>query len=455
MTAPLAARTEQLFNPEVDMMPWDELQDRQLDAFTDMLARLRAHDVWRNRLKAAPTTIRSLDALDDVAITTKEDLRAAQADPQPGRPLGDLQLVDSDELVQMTSSSGTTGTPVFFGLTDHDLRRWTAGIANAYRTAGVAAGSRVAHTTGMAIVAGGLPYADGIRGAGGALAWIGGQTTSRMALSMQRLQLNVLVGTASFVTHFAHRCEEELGVAAPDLAVRTVIAGGEPGAGVPHIRKGMLDAWGATRVSELMGLGDVLPAMWAECREGQGMHFTAAPDIFVELVDPETLAHVPWEPGATGEAVYTTLTREASAVVRFRSRDQLTVQTVECACGRTAPTVRCVGRTDDMLIFKAMNVYPTAIRDVVLDVAADHLTGSMRIRKDTADQVRFDDPIPLEVEMRDGTDRAAAAAALAAAEESVRQLLRVRVRVEPVAVGVIPVSSYKNALTYVADGNAR
>jgi phenylacetate-CoA ligase/benzoylacetate-CoA ligase len=302
----------------------------------------------------------------------------------------------------------------------------------------------------MAIVAGGLPYADGIRGAGGTLAWIGGQSTPRMALSMQRLQLNVLVGTASFITHFAHRCEEELGVSATELAVRSVIAGGEPGAGVPHIRKGMLDAWGATRVSELMGLGDVLPAMWAECREGHGMHFTAAPDVLVELVDPATLAHVPWEAGATGEAIYTTLTREASAVVRFRSRDQLTVTAVECACGRTAPTVRCVGRTDDMLIFKAMNVYPTAIRDVVLDVASEHLTGSMRIRKDSADQVRFDAPIPIEVELRDDADRAVAETSLADAEEAVRQLLRVRVRIEPVHVGVIPVSSYKNALTYVA-----
>ena len=166
---------------------------------------------------------------------------------------------------------------------------------------------------------------------------------------------------------------------------------------------------------------------------------------------PQTLAHVPWEAGATGEAIYTTLTREASAVVRFRSRDQLTVTALECACGRTAPTVRCVGRTDDMLIFKAMNVYPTAIRDVVLDVASEHLTGSMRIRKDSADQVRFDDPIPVEVELRDGVEGAVAATALADAEESVRQLLRVRVRIEPVQVGVIPVSSYKNALTYVAE----
>ena len=251
------------------------------------------------------------------------------------------------------------------------------------------------------------------------------------------------------MTHFARRCEEELGRPATELAVRTIIAGGEPGAGVPHIRQGMLDAWGATRVSEFMGLGDVLPALWAECAEGNGMHFTAAPDILVELVDPVTLEHIPWEPGASGEAIYTTLTREASAVVRFRSRDQLTVTGVECACGRTSPTVRCVGRTDDMLIYKAMNVYPTAIRDVVLDVASGVLSGAMRLRKETAAQVRFDDPIPLQVELGEGMSAEAAAPVLARAEEAVRQLLRVRVRIEAVPVGVIPIGDYKNALTYV------
>lgn len=442
--------TDELFAPDVDTMPQQELLTRQLDDFTRMLERLRGHEVWRERLRDAPQRVRSLDDVSEIPLTVKEDLRAGQADPIPGRPLGDFQLVDSAELVQIASSSGTTGTPVFFGLTQNDLRRWTAGIANAYRTAGVAAGTRVAHTTGMAIVAGGLPYADGIRGAGGALAWIGGQTTGRMAMSMDRLQLNVLVGTASFVTHFAKRCEQELGRPATDLSVRTIIAGGEPGAGVPHIRQGMLEAWGATRVSELMGLGDVLPAMWAECSQGRGMHFTAAPDVLVELVDPETLAHVPWEPGATGEAVYTTLTREASAVTRFRSRDQLTVVAVDCPCGRTSPTVRCIGRTDDMLIFKAMNVYPTAIRDILLDTSAAHLTGPMRIRKESADQVRFDDPIPVQVEVRSDPDAAATRTALAAAEEAVRQLLRVRVTLEPVPAGVIPIGEYKNALTYVA-----
>jgi len=426
---------------------WESTQGAQLREFGPLLDRLGRHDAWAARIGGiAPPT--HLDDLLALPFTTKEDLRAAQAERTSERPLGAFQLVDTRELSQITSSSGTTGAPTYFGLTNTDVRRWSARIGEAYRTAGVAAGSVVALTTGMAIVAGGLPYADGIRDAGGALAWIGGQTTGRMALGMQRLGVDVLVATASFAAHFAERCEQELGVSARDLSVRTVIAGGEPGAGVPHIRRAILDAWSATRVSEFMGLGDILPAMWAECEVGQGMHFTAAPDVFVELIDPVTLEHVPWEPGATGEAIYTTLRREASPVLRFRSRDQLTITAVQCACGRTTPTMRCVGRTDDMLIYKAMNVYPSAIREVVLEAASDVLSGTMRIRKDAEAQVRFDDDIPLEVELRDGVDAGDAAAALRAASALVRERLRVRVAIEPVPAGVIPVSDYKNALVY-------
>ncbi|KAA9154770.1 phenylacetate--CoA ligase [Microbacterium lushaniae] len=445
-----AAQETTLWNPDIDTMPWPLLQQQLVQDAAATIERLRRNDEWRGRLRDV-LQIRTIHDLASVPFTTKEDLRSAQSTINPERPLGLFQLAPTEQLRQITSSSGTTGTPVFFGLTEQDLRRWRSAIGNAYRTAGVGPGSIVAHTTGMAIVAGGLPYADGIRAAGGALAWVGGQPLPRMAITLEHIRANVLVTTASFAAYFAGRCVELLARPTSELAVRTIIAGGEPGAGVPSIRNAILDAWSATRVSEMMGLGDVLPALWAECHVGQGMHFTAAPDVLVELIDPDTLEHVPWEPGATGEAVYTTLRREASAVVRYRSRDQLLVTSTACACGRTSPTVRCVGRTDDMLIFKATSVYPTAIRDVVLEIATNHLTGVMRVRKTAADQVRFDEPIPLEVELRDDAHPDAAASALQAAEEEVGQRLRVRVNIEPFPRGVLPVSDYKNALTYAVD----
>src|SRR5699024_3272016 len=111
-------------------------------------------------------------------------------------------------------------------------------------------------------------------------------------------------------------------------------------------------------------------------------------------------------------------------------------------------TARCVGRTDDMLIFKAMNVFPAAIREIVLEVASPVLSGTMRIRKDTPEQVRFDDPIPLELELRPGVAEEEARRLLDQASEEVRQRRRVRIAAEAMPAGIIPVSDYKNALTY-------
>ncbi|MCU1437679.1 MAG: coenzyme synthetase [Naasia sp.] len=441
---------EALWDRENDTRPWQETQAQQIAAMPALLDRLSGQgEAWRQRfdgvkLPATPT----LEDLRAVPFTTKQNLREAQANFTPSRPLGDFQGVETAELAQITGSTGTTGEPVFFSVTEADRQRWNHSIANGYFTAGVRKESIVALTTGMPMVAGGMPYADGIRTAGGTLVWVGGQSIPRMATILDRLSVDVLVGTASFSAFFAARCEETLGKSAREMAIRTVISGGEPGLGVPEIRAKVTDAWGATRLSEVMGMGDVLPMLWAECSMGQGMHFTAGPGILVELIDPDTGEHVPWEPGARGEAVYTTLTREACPVVRYRSRDHLLVTGVDCACGRTAPTMRCIGRTDDMLIYKAMNVFPSAIREVALRVGRGRLTGAMRIRKETREQVRFDSPIPLEVEIAASVGPAEREALVAEIGDSVRADLIVRVDVEPLEPGAIPFTSDKNGLTY-------
>ncbi len=442
---------EHLWDSDTDARPWDETQRMALTAVGDLIARLHASDGgWSDRLRGVrPDSVLRLSDLNEIPFTTKEDLRSAQTEIIEGQPLGAFQAAPIEDISLITSSSGTTGAPVYFGVTAHDRARWANAVANAYWTAGVRPSSVVALTTGMPMVAGGLPYAEGIQRAGGALAWMGAQPMSRMADAMQRLKVSVLVGTASFSAFFAQRCEEELGIPATELNVRTVIGGGEPGLGIEEIRDRVAHAWAATRVSEIMGLGDVLPAMWAECRVGRGMHFTAGNDVLVELIDPDTLEHVLWTPGARGEAVYTTLTRQASPVVRFRSRDHMEVTSIECPCGRTSPTVRCVGRTDDMLIYKAMNVFPSAIRDVALHVGGDRLSGIMRVRKEHANQVRFDKPIPVEIEVVGHADSDGVTALMEHVAEAIRQQLRVRVQLEAVPAGSIPVGEYKNALTYV------
>ncbi len=196
-----------------------------------------------------------------------------------------------------------------------------------------------------------------------------------------------------------------------------------------------------------MGLGDVLSCMWGECDAAQRMHFHAQRYVSVELIDPDTGAPIAWREGALGEAVYTTFDRDATPVLRYRSRDHLRVIGMGCACGRTSPREQCIGRTDDMLIYKGMNVFPTAIRDVVFGQLGALASPFLRILKDHAAQVRFDEPIVVEEETRTELTADRQAALARAAEEAVRNTLQVRVRVLLVPPGTLPHGTYKTPLT--------
>src|SRR5262249_23544420 len=145
-----------------------------------------------------------------------------------------------------------------------------------------------------------------------------------------------------------------------DLAassVERVLVAGEPGGGEPAFRAALEEGWGA-RVTEAMGIGDVGASLWGECEEQDGMHLGARGFVHPELIGPDTGAAVPLEDSAAGELVLTHLRHRGAPVLRFRTRDHVVARTSPCPCGRTAPRVRCVGRTDDMLIVRGVNVFP-------------------------------------------------------------------------------------------------
>ncbi|MCK6211434.1 hypothetical protein KZX45_12855 [Georgenia sp. EYE_87] len=440
------------WDPEVETRPWGETVAWQVGHLPAYVRRLQERSLlYRDRLAGVDAeAITTVEHLAELPTTEKDDLRRGQAGPN-GPLLGLQQAAPTEDVVQVITSSGTTGGPVYFGLTAADLAAWRQSIATMYFTAGVRRGTTTALSTAMPMVAGGMPYADGIRETGSTLAWIGGQTTARMASAMERLRVDTLVGTASFASFFADKVTELLGRDASTLPVRTVVGGGEPGFGQPEIRSRIQELWGANRVSEVMGLGDVCSGVWGECEAGEGMHLTAGRHVLVEIIDPATGEQRPWVEGGQGEAVYTTFTREATPVLRFRSRDHIVVTGTDCSCGRRTPRIRCIGRTDDMLIYKAMNVFPASIRDIAVAEGADLIDDVVRVRKSAADQVRFDEPIPVELQTRSAVGADVLTDLAARIEERVRQELRVRVAVEAYPPGTFDRGMYKNALTYVAE----
>jgi len=301
------------------------------------------------------------------------------------------------------------------------------------------------------MVAGGLPYADGFRRVGATLCWLGGFPTERILREMRRLRVSALLATTSFGLYLANQWDEVGRQTGIPSALRLVMCGGEPGLNQPEIRSRMRQGLGISQLRETMGLGDVISGMWSECEAEDGMHFNAQRYVAIELIDPVTGEQKPWREGDTGEIVYTAFARDATPVVRYRSRDHALVVGTRCSCGRTSPRIRCIGRTDDMLIYKGMNVFPTAIRDLVAQRFAGRVEPMLRLWKERADQVRFDDPIALDVETCSAQDEAQAQQLARAIEDEVRAQLQVRVSVQALPPGSLPKSAYKTSLLAVRE----
>jgi phenylacetate-CoA ligase len=183
-------------------------------------------------------------------------------------------------------------------------------------------------------------------------------------------------------------------------------------------------------------------SLWGECEEQDGMHLGARGFVHAELVDPETGAALALDDGATGELVLTHLWHRAAPLLRFRTRDHVEVRTSPCACGRTSPRIQCIGRTDDMLIVRGVNVFPAAVREVVSAFAPD-VSGHILVKPE-APGVKQEPPLPVSVELARG--RAADPAIAQAIGERLRELLVVRTRVDLVPWGSLPRSEYKSKL---------
>jgi phenylacetate-CoA ligase len=337
--------------------------------------------------------------------------------------------------VRIYSTSGTTGTPSYIPLTAGDLDNWITGSARSYAASGVEPGQRIVST-----------YNAGPFVAGAALASfdrlglthipLGTGQTERLLAAIELLRPEAAVLTPSYAAYLAER---EPGLR--DSSVERVLVAGEPGGGEPAFRAQLEEGWGA-RVTEAMGIGDIGVSLWGECEHQDGMHLGARGFVHPELIDPDSGAALPLEDGASGELVLTHLQHRAAPLLRFRTRDHVQVWTSPCPCGRTGPRVRCVGRTDDMLIVRGVNVFPSALREVVSSFAPD-VSGHILVMP-SSQGVKQDPPLPVSVELAEGVEADQLLAD--AISERLRSVLVVQVRVDLVRWGSLQRSEYKSKL---------
>ncbi|MCC2658206.1 MAG: bal [Panacagrimonas sp.] len=442
--------TGSYWNAELETRPWAEVerwQATQIDAFVQELP--ARSPMYARILGDAPSSVGSFAALSSLPFTMKSHVREAQDHTSAERPFGDNQGAPTRDVIQTLSSSGTTGRPMYYALTAADHDRWSDAIAQGWFTAGLRPDDLVAHLVALPGVAGGLPYADGFRRLGATLCWLGGFPTERILRELRNMRITTLLATTSFGTYLSEQWEAIGASTGMPSSMKKVFCGGEPGLNQPEIRAKIRNGLQIDALREVMGLGDVLSSLWAECEAEDGMHFNAQRYVAVELIDPDSGASVPWKDGAKGELVYTTFARDATPMLRYRSRDHALVHGVACRCGRTSPRIRCIGRTDDMLIYKGMNLFPTALRDLIAARFAGRVEPLIRIWKDRADQVRFDDAVAVDVEAAASTKPEDYAALAAQIEKAVRAELQVRIAPTIVASGTLPRGTYKTSLVAV------
>ncbi len=323
--------------------------------------------------------IRSIEDLQKLPFTLKTEIRESLS---AERPFGTHLAADLSDVVQMQASSGTTGSPSYVALTESDAEMWHEMSARCFFAGGIRPGDIVLHAFSMAKgFVGGVPIVQGLQYMGAIDVPIGADGgADRLLRAAADLRPRCVLGAPNFVAYLAEKAPELIGMKASELGVERVIVGGEPGGGIPAIRSRIEGLWGA-KCCELLGGTDIGMAYWSECDGQSGMHMVALDHVIVELLDTDTGAIIPFQTGVRGELIYTAISRQASPLVRFRSGDHVEVLGTSCACGRSGPKIRCVGRTDDMLIVRGANVFPSAIQSIVTEMAP--LTnGIMRVLAD-------------------------------------------------------------------------
>jgi phenylacetate-CoA ligase len=427
--------------PEVEARPWFEQTALDDASYRAQIAYLMDRSpLYREKLAAAGVaSAEAAGGLEDIERLPLTEKRELKETCTSANPIGAHLCVTPSEIVRIYSTSGTTGAPSYIPLTAVDLDNWVTASARSYAASGITAGQRIVSTYNAGPFVAGVALAAFER-IGLCHVPVGTGSTERLLQAIEQLRPEAVVLTPSYAAHLVEAAAER-GLELRGSSIDRVLVAGEPGGGEPAFRALLEEGWGA-RVTEAMGIGDIGVSLWGECEEQDGMHFGARGFVHAELIDPESGAALQLADGASGELVLTHLRHRAAPLLRFRTRDYVEVRMSPCACGRTGPRVRCVGRTDDMLVVRGVNVFPSAVREVVGAFAPD-VSGHVLVRP-AAPGVKQEPPLPVAVEL--ARDRPADDALAGAIRDRLRNVLVVQTRVDLVPFGSLQRSEYKSRL---------
>ncbi len=347
-----------IFDPAAEKMPRADLQKLQASHLCRTIRQAAQIPFYRRKFTEkgiTPDSIRSVDDLKRLPFTTKQDLRDAY-------PFG-FFAVPRAELARIHASSGTTGKPTFVGYTKGDLKNWADLCARFLVAGGVTSDQLVQVSFGYGLFTGGFGLHGGLERVGAAVIPASSGNTARQVMLLKDAEVDTLIATPSYALNLAEAILAS-GIKKGELKLRYAHLGSEPW--TEEMRRTIERELGILAFNNY-GLSEIIgPGVSGECACREGMHIQED-HFMVECINPETLE--PVAEGEEGELVITSLTKEACPIIRYRTRDLASLNTAPCACGRTTIRMsRVSGRTDDMMIIRGVNVFPSQIEEALLKV---------------------------------------------------------------------------------------
>ncbi len=347
-----------IWNEHAECMPKEDLEALQLRRLQELVIRVY-HNVpfYRNKLQAIgyePGDITSLKDIEKLPFTTKQDLR----DNYPF----DMFAVPMSEVVRVHASSGTTGKPTVVGYSRRDLDIWAEVTARCLYMANTDRKAMIQIAYGYGLFTGGLGLHYGAEKVGASVIPMSGGNTEKQLMLMEDFGTTTLACTPSYALHLIESLEKS-GRDRSNFKLKYGIFGAEPWS--ERMRKQIEDRWGI-KAYDIYGLSEIMgPGVACDCDVRNGLHINED-HFYAETINPDTGASLPI--GEKGELVFTTLTKEAFPLIRYRTRDITTLHDEPCACGRTTVRMeKITGRSDDMIIVRGVNVFPTQVESVLLE----------------------------------------------------------------------------------------
>lgn len=379
--------TNKIWNPHFETMSREEMRQVQSERLRDAVERVYYNvPYYREKMQSqglGPEHIKSVDDLSKLPFTVKQDLR-------DNYPFG-LFAVPMSEIIRVHASSGTTGKPTVVGYTRSDIGIWSEVMARTLTSAGAGKNDFIQIAYGYGLFTGGLGVHYGGEKIGASVIPISGGNTRRQLQLMEDFGSTVLACTPSYAAYLAEAIEES-GVKREDLKLRIGVFGAEPW--TENMRR-EIEKRLQIKAIDIYGLSEIIgPGVSFECPHQCGLHINE--DHFIpEIIDPETLEVLP--EGELGELVFSTITKEGLPIIRYRTRDLTRLNFEKCACGRTLVRMnKCTGRSDDMLIIRGVNLFPSQIESVLLEM--DETTPHYLL---VVDRVNNLDSLELQVEVED------------------------------------------------------